>query len=73
MNGNGLDVNNLLSKKLGIALFTIYTIGNGGADPMVVAVCQSVIAIAALFVFWLLEKEKNNEKDNTAIDANPVG
>jgi len=73
MNGNGLDVNNLLSKKLGIALFTIYTIGNGGADPMVVAVCQSAIAISTLFVLWLLEKEKNNEKDNTAIDANPVG
>ena len=63
---NGIDVNNLLSKKLGIALFAIYTIGEGGADPMVVAVCQSAIAISALFVFWLLEKEKNNKTNSNA-------
>lgn len=68
---NGLDVNNLLSKKLGIALFAIWTIGNGGADPMVIAVCQSAIAITSLIVFWLLEKEKPNAENNSNDNISP--
>lgn len=58
---NGLDINKFMSKKLAIAFFTIWTIGNGGADPNVTVISQAAIAIAAMIIIWLIEKGNENE------------
>jgi hypothetical protein len=61
---NGLDINKFASKKLAIAFFAIYTVGKGGADPNVTVICQAAIAVAAMVMIWLIDKERKNETEN---------
>jgi len=63
---NGLDINKFMSKKLAIAFFTIWVVGNAGASPNVTAVCQSAIGVAGMVMIWLLDKGANNEKNNNS-------
>ena len=57
---NGLDINKFMSKKLAIAFYAIWAVGNAGASPTVTALCQSAIGIAAMMMIWLLDKGENH-------------
>ena len=70
---NGIDINKFESKKLAIAFFAMFTVGKSGADPNTIIICQSAIAIAAMILIWLLDKENKNEKTSSNPNNVPAG
>lgn len=57
---NGIDINQILSKKMGIAIITLIALMKVQAPPW----CLMIVGVAAIVVQGFLDYKKNKENQN---------